>query len=128
MIEILLVGSIGSVDPNSVAKIYKKEAIVCFANTCKNILLGKDTPTGKFELGYAKTFERGYGGEVIPFYETKSGTYAIHKIWKGRPVESRDKRILSDIIEDRFITSGCINVDDSTYKILLNYHFIEIFD
>ena len=90
-------------------------ATVCFDTECHPVLIGTDTPKGTYPLKYAYTNASGYGGEVIVFNQTDKATYAIHRVWTGRPQERRLERLGSDLMHHRVITKGCINVDEQTF-------------
>lgn len=97
-------------------------ALLCLAQQCYPVLIGKDTPTGNFTLNLRIVHDPLYGGSVMQFKETETEVYAIHKIWKGRPMERRTERINSSKSKDRTITKGCINVTDSVYnELITNY-------
>ena len=106
----------------------KSKAELCIEGLCKSVLVGKDTPTGEFILTRANTEAKGYGGEVLPFAETSDGVYAVHLLWGGRPHEQRERRIASNNVADRVITSGCINVDKETYQIVRSHNKLVITD
>ena len=95
-------------------------ATICFfqngAQVCHNALVGPQTPRGQFSLIQRLTEDPGYGGDVLQFKETERDAFSIHRIWKLRPHEQRERRILSANPDDRrSITQGCVNVSDAVY-------------
>jgi hypothetical protein len=101
-------------------------ASVCFtaqpgsSMTCRNALIGADTPRGTFTLQQRLVDDPLYGGDILQFKEDDTEVYAIHRVWLGRPQEHREKRILSKDPKQRKITKGCINVTKETYEQLLS--------
>jgi hypothetical protein len=91
-------------------------ATICFtyngSNECHPVLLGKNTgtPMGEFTLIQRYTADPGYGGDVLQFYEDDKEVFAIHRIWL----------LHSENIQDRYISSGCINVEPEVYEKLVN--------
>ena len=94
-------------------------ATICFLGQCHPILVGPQTPTGEYTLTKRYTEQKGYGGDVLQFHEDDKYVYAIHLVWKEIPKQQREQRLRSDNIKDRYITSGCINVDSPIYDKLL---------
>jgi hypothetical protein len=104
-----------------------KDSTLCFnTDDCVNVLVGKETPLGEYPLVRSITSTKGYGGEVLAFNRGESGIYAIHRVWTQNPKERRLERIRSSDSNDRIITKGCINVDDSTYNKLKYYNKVII--
>lgn len=99
--------------------IFLSSAVLCIGNICSPVLVGKDTPTGQFVLYQRLVSDPLYAGSVLQFKETEDYVFAIHRIWIGKPEQQRDKRIKSNSAAKRFITSGCINVEDKLYEQLL---------
>jgi hypothetical protein len=101
-------------------------ATICFAyngvDECYPVLLGKNppTPSGQYTLIRRMTRDPGYGGDVLQFHETPTEVYAIHRVWLLSPNQKRMERLRSDKVQDRFISSGCINVDPAVYEKLLD--------
>lgn len=78
----------------------------------------KVTPAGRY------TVSSGYDhqlGEILDVNEIKGKDWdiAIHKVWLGAPAEHRDARLRSPKDRDKHITYGCIDVDESTMRQLL---------
>jgi len=101
-------------------------ATICFtyhgAEECHTTLLGtknSPTPVGEFFIRKHPAPQKGYGGDVLEFYETDTEIYAIHRLWLLNPKERREERIKSKNVKDKFITNGCINVDTKVYEKLL---------
>ena len=100
-------------------------AIICFTVqsgaelTCRNALIGGDTPRGEYVLQQRLVIDPLYGGDVLQFREDPTEVYAIHRVWNGRPYEKREQRIRSNHVADRKITKGCINVTRETYQELV---------
>ena len=97
-----------------------QSATACIQDECYPVLIGKNTPKGTYGLKLATTTEPHYKGSVLVFKEDTKGTYAIHRVWNGKPSERRNER-LKGTVSDRLITNGCINVDDETYNKLRRY-------
>lgn len=101
-------------------------ASICFtyngAEECHPVLLGKSNPTpvGEFVIRKRITNDKGYGGDVLQFHEDEKGVYAIHRVWLLKPSEKRRERLNSSNVQDRFITNGCINIDEEAYKRLFD--------
>lgn len=100
-------------------------ASICFtynnAEECHPALLGKfvPTPVGEFNMNKRITSQKGYGGDILQFYETNDEVYAIHRVWLEEPDQRRLERLRSKNIRDRYISSGCINVEPAVYDRLL---------
>lgn len=96
-------------------------ATICFIyqgiEECHPVLLGKNisTPKGEYTLVKRITADPGYGGDVLQFHETKDEVYAIHRVWLLNPKQKRLERLKSKNVQDRYISSGCINVDSAVY-------------
>jgi hypothetical protein len=101
-------------------------ATICFTyqgtEECHPVLLGKSIPTPKGEYILRKriTADPGYGGDVLQFHETNDEVYAIHRVWLLNPKQKRLERLKSNNIQDRYISSGCINVDPTVYDRLMD--------
>jgi hypothetical protein len=101
-------------------------ATICFTNNnikeCHPVLLGKDnrTPVGEFTLKHLSTTSPGYGGDILQFSEDTRMIYAIHRVWLLLPDQRRLERLHSPTVKDRFVTSGCINVEQEVYKTLID--------
>jgi len=101
-------------------------ATICFTyngiEECHPVLLGKNipTPVGEFKMTQRLTKDPGYGGDVLQFYEDEKMVYALHRVWLLRPEQHRLDRLKSPNIKDRFISSGCINVEPEVYEKILD--------
>ena len=101
-------------------------ATICFTyrgeEECHPILLGKgiSTPVGEYTLRKRITNDVGYGGDVLQFHETPTEVYAIHRVWLLNPAQKRTERLKSPNVKDRFISSGCINVEPEVYEKLID--------
>ena len=104
------------------------KAELCFADDgqCHPVLIGKTTPKGKFDMQLMKTSKPGYGGEGIGFKQEKDFLFALHRVWTLKPSERRMQRIASNVVSDRIITNGCINVTDKVYDKLRQYFVLEV--
>ncbi len=91
-------------------------AMICFANQCYPVLIGKATPVGEFEMNLRLTETPGYGGDVIQFYEDDTGVLAIHRLWRLNPKQHREERIVNPDPKARIITNGCINLQPEVYE------------
>lgn len=94
-------------------------ALLCIGEFCYPALIGKETPIGEFNLIERRVIDPSYGGNVIQFKETENDVYSIHRPWRGKPKEQRDKRLKSSNTSRRLITSGCINVEDEVFDALI---------
>lgn len=94
-------------------------AIICFTSNgvydCHKALVGKDTPTGVFQLAQLITNQSGYGGDVLVFDQNPKEWYAIHRVWLLNKKQKRDVRLKSGNSAERHITAGCINIDPVVY-------------
>lgn len=95
-------------------------ATICFLGQCHPILVGPDTPTGEYTLTKRYTDQKGYGGDVLQFDEDDKHVFAVHRVWTLIPSQQRKQRLKSNNIKDRYITSGCINVDPVIYQQLVD--------
>ena len=102
-----------------------QSATACIQDECYPVLIGKNTPKGTYGLKLATTTEPHYKGSVLVFKEDTKGTYAIHRVWNGKPSERRNER-LKGTVSDRLITNGCINVSDDTYEIFKSHRKVII--
>ena len=100
-------------------------ATACIQKTCYPVLIGKTTPKGTFGLQLSTTPDPLYKGSVLAFKSDSTGTYAIHRVWNGKPSERRNQR-LKGTVSDRLITNGCINVSDDTYEIFKSHRMVII--
>lgn len=99
--------------------VYLTAATICFANACHPALVGERTPVGLFPLVHIATDQPGYGGDVLAFAQDNTTIYAVHRVWLLSPKQRRLERLSSRDPKARMITSGCINVDPSTYRQLV---------
>lgn len=106
----------------------REKAELCFEDTgqCHPVLVGKTTPSGRFDLTIYQTDKPGYGGDVIAFKEEPNFLFALHRVWLGKPSERRLERIASPNPADRIMTNGCINVSDEVYEQLKTYFVLEV--
>jgi hypothetical protein len=78
----------------------------------------KVTPAGRFTVstGYDPAY-----GETLDVNEIRGKDWdiAIHRVWLGAPSEHRDARLRSPGDQDKHITYGCIDVDETTMRQLL---------
>jgi len=101
-------------------------ATICFsyqgAEECYPVIVGRNnsTPVGEYVLQRKRTKAPGYGGDVLQFKETETIVYAIHRVWLMKPEQQRMQRLRSEVITDRFVSEGCINVEPEVYTKLLN--------
>lgn len=88
-------------------------ALICLPDGCYPVLVGKSTPTGEFALTLMSTPHPMYRGDVLAFHRDGSGVYAVH-----RPPSERRRNLLTVATERsrRYVTDGCINVDDAVYE------------
>ena len=100
-------------------------ATACIQDDCYQVLVGKNTPKGSFGLQLSTTPDPLYNGSVLAFKSDSTGTYAIHRVWNGKPSERRNER-LKGTVSDRLITNGCINVSDDTYEIFKSHRKVII--
>ena len=100
-------------------------ATACIQDECYPVLIGKNTPKGTYGLNLSTTSDPLYKGSVLAFKSDSTGTYAIHRVWNGKPSERRNER-LKGTVSDRLITNGCINVSDDTYEIFKSHRKVII--
>ena len=100
-------------------------ATACIQDDCFPVLVGKNTPKGTYGLNLSTTLDPLYKGSVLAFKSDSTGTYAIHRVWNGKPSERRNER-LKGTVSDRLITNGCINVSDDTYEIFKSHRKVII--
>lgn len=97
------------------------KALICFSGFCYPALVGDNTPTGTYSMNQRYVVSDGYGGDVIKFRQVGKDVYAIHRVWEGKPTQKRRERLSSRKVSDRIgVSSGCINVDEKVYDLLLN--------
>lgn len=95
-------------------------ALICFAGTCHNALVGQDTPRGEFSLAPYSIEDPRYGGDLLVFKHDSSGVYAVHRV-VDVVGQQRAARLSSPKAEHRMtITAGCINVSNETYDLLMD--------
>ena len=90
-------------------------ATICFLNSCHPALVGRDTPTGIFQLDHVATKQPGYGGDVLVFKESRHYAWAIHRVWLLVPAPHRLLTLTKGTSAQRWITMGCINVMPDVY-------------
>jgi len=101
-------------------------ATICFTyngtEECHPALLGKNipTPVGEFTMRKRITKDPGYGGDVLQFHENDHMVFAIHRVWLLKPEQRRMDRLRSKNVNDRFISSGCINLEPVVYDKLMD--------
>ena len=100
-----------------------QSATACIQKTCYPVLIGKTTPKGTFGLNLSTTPDPLYKGSVLAFKSDSAGTYAIHRVWNGKPSERRNQR-LKGTVSDRLITNGCINVSDEVYDVFKQHRVV----
>lgn len=95
-------------------------ALICFAATCHNALVGNDTPRGEFTLTPYTIQDPRYGGDLLVFNHDATGVYAIHRVL-DLPGQQRLARLNSPYAQHRItITAGCVNVDPTVYDLLMD--------
>lgn len=100
--------------------LYLSKALLCAATQCWPVLIGPTTPVGgPYQLIQRLTSDPGYGGDVLQFAEDEHTVYAIHRVWKLRPSEQRERRLLDADPKRRMITKGCVNVAPDVYDYLV---------
>ena len=100
-------------------------ATACIQDDCYPVLVGKNTPKGTYGLKLSTTPDPLYKGSVLAFKSDSTGTYAIHRVWDGKPSERRNER-LKGTVSDRLITNGCINVSDEVYAVFKQHRVVTI--
>lgn len=99
-------------------------ALICLNGVCHPALIGADvshTPPGSYSIEQQLAVDPLYGGDVLVFKTEQDGTYAIHRLWDGRPEEQREYRLSQGTEKERRISAGCINVADDVYRWLRTY-------
>jgi hypothetical protein len=95
-------------------------ALICFASTCHNALVGTDTPRGEYTLAPYSIQDPRYGGDLLVFKHDNTGVYAIHRVLEV-PGQQRFARLHSPYAKHRItITAGCVNVDPIVYQQLMD--------
>lgn len=90
-------------------------AMICLNDGCYPALVGRDTPTGVFTMQLFETTQRVYKGDVLAFHRHGADVYAVHR----PPSESRRNFLRGAPERDRrYVTDGCVNVDDAVYEML----------
>ena len=102
-----------------IVEVFLSLALICIDKDCHPALIGEKTPVGEFSLVQRLVKDPFYAGSVLQFKETEKEIFSIHRIWNGRPSEKRSQRLQSKDVDKRIITSGCINVSDYVYQLLL---------
>lgn len=92
------------------------KAVLCFAAVCHPVLVGRDTPTGTFQLQERTVVSPGYGSDnsVLVFTEDDTTWFAIHRTWGSLP--ARVAAYGRPAADRRFITHGCLNVQPYVYE------------
>ena len=97
-------------------EVFLSKALICIASQCYPALVGRTTPVGEYRLQQIEVTQKGYGGDIMAFAMDEHGdVFAIHRLYLLNK-QQRDKRILSERVQDRVITNGCINVQDFVYE------------
>lgn len=95
-------------------------AIICFAGTCHNALVGEDTPRGEFPLTQYTIEDPMYGGDLLVFKVSDKGVFAVHRVLDIAG-QQRLARIRSPYANHRItITAGCVNVTPEVYEKLID--------
>ena len=102
-----------------------QSATACIQEDCYPVLVGKNTPKGTYGLNLSTTPDPLYKGSVLAFKSDSTGTYAIHRVWNGKPSERRNER-LKGTVSDRLITNGCINVSSEVYDVFKQHRVVTI--
>ncbi len=89
-------------------------ATICFLGQCYPALVGEDTPVGVYSLNKRVVLSEGYGGDVLQFHSDKDNRiFAIHRPYKNDKIDRQ--KLLFTLFSNRYITKGCINVDETVY-------------
>lgn len=95
-------------------------AVICFAGTCHNALVGHDTPRGEFALAPYTIQDPRYGGDLLVFKHGDDGVFAIHRVLDIEG-QQRIARLASPYAKHRItITAGCVNVSPEVYNALMD--------
>jgi len=93
-------------------------AVICFAGTCHNALVGNDTPRGEFTLAPYTIEDPRYGGDLLVFKHDGQAVYAVHRVLDIEG-QQRIARIHSPYAKHRVtITAGCVNVTPEVFDAL----------
>ncbi len=107
--------------------VYLATAILCAGNQCYPVLVGRDTPIGRFAIHRRYVLADGYGGDVLQFLETRDEIYAIHRVWLKSPKQRRAERLAAgSAAERRLVTGGCINIAPEVYERIVTADTVEI--
>ena len=94
-------------------------AVICFAGTCHNALVGLDTPRGEFQLAQYSIQDPRFGGDLLVFKHDATGVFAVHRLLEVDG-QQRFARIHSPHPRHRItVTSGCVNVTPEVYAALV---------
>jgi hypothetical protein len=96
-----------------IVTVKKSLAVICFLGQCYPALVGEDTPTGSFSLNKRMVLSDGYDGNVLQFHSEGSKIFAIHRPYKNDKIDRQ--KLLFTLFSNRYITKGCINVDETVY-------------
>ena len=89
-------------------------AVICFLGQCYPALVGETTPFGTYTLTKRYVVSDGYEGNVLQFHSEDNKVYAIHRPYKNEKVDRQ--KLLFTTFQNRYITKGCINVDEAVYS------------
>jgi hypothetical protein len=95
-------------------------AMICYQSQCYPVLVGDKTPAGVFTMVHMRTYQPGYGGDILAFADDRTTLYAVHRVWTLKPSQHRVQRLDSfDAGIRRDVTSGCVNVMPDVYAKIL---------
>jgi hypothetical protein len=95
-------------------------AVICFAGTCHNALVGNDTPRGEFTLAPYTIQDPRYGGDLLVFKQDRTGVFAVHRVLDV-PGQQRLARLSSPHAKHRItVTAGCINIAPEVFSELMD--------
>lgn len=103
-----------------IVEVFLAKAIICFSGVCHPVLIGENTKPGEYQLVQRYVLSEGYGGDVLKYDEDKTFVWSIHRVWTLNPKERRRERLLGPASERRYVSNGCINVDEAVYESLVD--------
>ncbi len=104
----------------TIVEVFLAKAIICFAGTCHPVLVGEKTHPGEYQLIQRYVLSPGYGGDVLKYNEDATFAWSIHRVWTLNPKERRRERLLGPASGRRYVSNGCINVDEKVYEELVD--------
>lgn len=107
------------------ATVYLSLAVLC-APTCEPVLVGKQTPVGRYPLVLATTSQPGFGGTVLAYAQSDRYTLSVHRRYAPQR-EKRERLAAGPAAGRRYVTAGgCIDVYPWTFDRLVREGYNEL--